>query len=143
MFKEMFKINNWYSPYRAVKQSLVLGIFTTRPWSMPRWPDSSYPYHYSFINSTTLHLEDHTIGNCTTTHAWACLGRCVDYANQNGVDPGLADQDDRDNVQTLAEALVYVRTGTVRYRQEIVKDKPGTRTLAVARELGAYVCFGR
>ncbi|HYE07169.1 MAG TPA: PKD domain-containing protein [Planctomycetota bacterium] len=60
--------------------------------------------------------------------------------------PDLGNQDDPSNVRVLAKALVYARTGQQRYRAEAVAailacigTQDGGRTLALGRELGAYV----
>ena len=60
--------------------------------------------------------------------------------------PNLSDQEDPVNVQVLARALVYARTGEKRYRDEVVEacmaaigTEKGGRTLALGRELAAYV----
>ena len=52
------------------------------------------------------------------------------------------------NVYVLAKALVYVRTGIASYRDTVVKDcmlaigtETGGRTLALGRELAAYVIY--
>jgi len=60
--------------------------------------------------------------------------------------PDLSNQDDPTNVQVLAKGLVYARTGEERYRKEVVAaclaaigTERGGRTLALGRELAAYV----
>lgn len=60
--------------------------------------------------------------------------------------PNLSDQDNPTNVLIMAKALVYARTGDERYRTEVIEacmaamhTEDGGRTLALARELGAYV----
>lgn len=58
--------------------------------------------------------------------------------------PNLNDQDSPNNVITLAKALVAVRTGEAKYRDEVIAligklPEPGDRTLALGRELAAYV----
>lgn len=60
--------------------------------------------------------------------------------------PNLADQDSDANVVVLAKALVHARTGSVAHRNAVIaalRRLPGTengaRTLAVGRELPAYV----
>lgn len=69
----------------------------------------------------------------------------VRWADEKIRSPSLKDQNDPDNVRTLAAALVYARTGDESYRDRVVtalEDVRGTekgRTLALARELGAYV----
>jgi hypothetical protein len=67
-------------------------------------------------------------------------------ANQSTASPNLSDQNDRTNVTVLAKALVYVKTGQVQYRNEVIQacmdameTENGGRTLALGRELGAYV----
>lgn len=67
-------------------------------------------------------------------------------AEKSTASPDLSDQNDPTNVYVLAKALVYVRTGATRYRQEVIDacmaaigTEKGGRTLALGRELIAYV----
>ncbi len=67
-------------------------------------------------------------------------------ADSNIGTPNLSNQDDPTNVAVLAKALVYARTGEERYRTEVINacmaamnTENGGRTLALARELIAYV----
>ncbi|MCB0093008.1 MAG: alginate lyase family protein, partial [Caldilineaceae bacterium] len=62
--------------------------------------------------------------------------------------PDLSDQNSDANVQVLAKALVYARTGQSSYRDEVINalriithnnTESGGRTLALGRELVAYV----
>ncbi len=60
--------------------------------------------------------------------------------------PNLSDQDQMNNVYVLAKALVYVRTGEEKYRTAVrqqlklaLDTELGGRTLALGRELAAYV----
>ncbi len=60
--------------------------------------------------------------------------------------PNLADQDDPANVAVMAKALVFVRTGVQGYRTQVIDacaaaidTERGGRTLALGRELAAYV----
>ncbi len=60
--------------------------------------------------------------------------------------PVVRDQDQDNNVNVLAKALVFVRTGEQRYRTEVrsqcvaaIDTELGGRTLALGRELAAYV----
>jgi hypothetical protein len=60
--------------------------------------------------------------------------------------PDLSDQEDPTNVRVLAKALVAARTGDERHRAEVVAaclaamgTERGGRTLALGRELAAYV----
>lgn len=58
----------------------------------------------------------------------------------------IANQDSENNVEILAAALVYARTGTSSYRDKVTQavdnlvagGAPADRTLAWAREVGAY-----
>jgi len=61
-------------------------------------------------------------------------------------DPDLSDQDQMTNVLVLARALVFARTGEERHRDEVrtscleaMGTERGGRTLALGRELAAYV----
>jgi hypothetical protein len=60
--------------------------------------------------------------------------------------PNLSNQDDPTNVRVLAKALVYARTGISSYRDDVIQacmdaigTEEGGRTLALGRELIAYV----
>lgn len=60
--------------------------------------------------------------------------------------PNLSNQDDSVNVRIMAKALVYARTGDERYRRDVIAGckgaigtEGGGRTLALGRELAAYV----
>jgi len=75
--------------------------------------------------------------------AWDAL---LAQANADAGVPVLSNQDQNNNVYVLAKALVYARTGTTRYRDEVVLNcmaaintELGGRTLALGRELAAYV----
>jgi len=68
------------------------------------------------------------------------------YASQPAPSPNLADPTDGTNVYVLAKALVYARTGQESYRDEVIaaiaaiqETENLGRTLALGRELGAYV----
>ncbi len=67
-------------------------------------------------------------------------------ANETTGTPDLSDQDDFVNVRVLAKALVFGRTGDQRYRSDVIQacmdaigTEQGGRTLALGRELAAYV----
>jgi hypothetical protein len=67
-------------------------------------------------------------------------------ANEATGTPQLSNQDDDVNVRVLAKALVFARTGDERYRSEVIEacrraigTEDGGRTLALGRELAAYV----
>lgn len=75
--------------------------------------------------------------------AWNALKA---QADQPAGIPVLSDQDQTNNVYVLAKALVYVRTGIASYRDTVVWNcmqaidtELGGRTLALGRELAAYV----
>jgi len=60
--------------------------------------------------------------------------------------PQISDQNDPTNVRVMAKALVYVRTGDERLREEVIAacraaigTERGGRTLALGRELAAYI----
>jgi hypothetical protein len=81
----------------------------------------------------------------TSGVAWERLQKA---ANQATGTPTLGDQDSATNVQVLAKALVYVRTGEVHYQEEVLaalrvitfeNTEANGRTLALGRELAAYV----
>ncbi|MDZ7276131.1 MAG: alginate lyase family protein [candidate division KSB1 bacterium] len=67
-------------------------------------------------------------------------------ASQPAGTPDLSNQDDPVNVRIMAKALVYARTGEARLRTEVITacmtaigTEQGGRTLALGRELAAYV----
>jgi myo-inositol-hexaphosphate 3-phosphohydrolase len=67
-------------------------------------------------------------------------------ADKDAGTPDLSNQDQMNNVYVLAKALVYARTGIETYRTEVVLavlaamgTEDGGRTLALGRELAAYV----
>ncbi len=67
-------------------------------------------------------------------------------ASRNTNNPDLSNQEDMVNVWVLAKALVYVRTGYEKYRNEVIQacskaidTELGGRTLALGRELISYV----
>ncbi len=75
--------------------------------------------------------------------AWDAL---KEQADQPAGTPDLSNQDQMNNVYVLAKALVYVRTGEETYRSEVrqacldaIDTELGGRTLALGRELAAYV----
>jgi len=75
--------------------------------------------------------------------AWDRLKRQADA--DAGI-PNVRDQNQMNNVYVLAKALVYARTGVERYRDQVrwqcmraVDTEAGGRTLALGRELAAYV----
>ncbi len=60
--------------------------------------------------------------------------------------PNISNQDDDTDVYVFARALVYVRTGVAKYRNEVITacqqaigTEAGGRTLALGRNLGPYV----
>ncbi len=79
----------------------------------------------------------------TSGSAWQRVKSEADKATGT---PDLSNQDDDVNVRVLAKALVFARTGDEKYRSDVIKacmdamwTEKGGRTLALARELGAYV----
>lgn len=79
----------------------------------------------------------------TSGTAWANL---VKYADASDGSANIADQDSNNDVHTLAEALVFARTGTASYRTRALANihaavgtEAGGRTLALARNLPSYV----
>src|SRR5262245_19069656 len=79
----------------------------------------------------------------TSGRAWEAV---LAAAQEPVTSPSVADQEDPDNVRVLARALVFARTGEQRYRQEVIEacravigTESGGRTLALGRELLAYV----
>ncbi len=77
--------------------------------------------------------------------AWRALEAA---SREDASEPNLSDQDDPTNVIVLAKALVAARRGDVQLRKEVVfavetlvkeRTEAGGRTLALGRELAAYV----
>jgi len=74
--------------------------------------------------------------------AWEALRRAAESALRR---PDLSNQEDPTNVLVLAKALVAARTGDARLREQVVHacaaaiGTEGGRTLALGRELAAYV----
>ena len=75
--------------------------------------------------------------------AWEAV---FEQANAAAGTPNVSDQNQDNNVYVLAKALVHVRTGDERYRNEVrtncmaaIDTELGGRTLALGRELLAYV----
>jgi hypothetical protein len=75
--------------------------------------------------------------------AWTNL---LMYATATDGVPDIADQDSNNDVHTLAEALVFVRTGTASFRTRVLANlhgavgtEAGGRTLALGRNLPSYV----
>lgn len=69
-----------------------------------------------------------------------------DWADRPIETPNVSDQDDPDNVRTLAAALMFVRTGEATYAERVQRSldrvqgsERGARILAVGREVAAYV----
>ena len=80
--------------------------------------------------------------------AGAAWEELLDDANQPFAKPDLTNQEEKTNVLVFARALVYARTGEARYRDEVLEaiedvmgteTRPGGRTLALGRNLLAYV----
>jgi len=76
--------------------------------------------------------------------AWNAVKSAADSLSTSP-NPDLDNQDDSTNVQVMAAAIVYARTGDVNYRTKVVNALqkveqfvPRGRTLAWARETGAY-----
>jgi hypothetical protein len=79
----------------------------------------------------------------TSGSAWR---RLKDAADRDAGVPNIKDQQQMNNVYVLAKALVYARTGRESYRTEVraqcmaaIGTEVGGRTLALGRELAAYV----
>jgi Alginate lyase len=79
----------------------------------------------------------------TSGSAWSSLKA---YADASDGTPDIADQDSANDVHTLAEALVYARTGAASYRTRALANLKGAvgtevggRSLALARNLPSYV----
>ena len=78
--------------------------------------------------------------------AGAAWERLKQQADSPAGIPNLKDQNQMNNVHVLAKALVFARTGETRYRDEVrtqcmaaIGTEVGGRTLALGRELAAYV----
>jgi hypothetical protein len=80
----------------------------------------------------------------TQGDAWDAVKSAADSLSSSPT-PDLDNQDDNTNVDVLAAAIVYARTGNNTYRNKVVRAlqyiegfTPNGRTLAWARETGAY-----
>jgi hypothetical protein len=79
----------------------------------------------------------------TSGAAWQAV---LSAANSSASSPDVTNQEDPTNVHVLAAGIVYARTGNIAYRDKVVaacellssQGNPGGRTLAWAREVGAY-----
>lgn len=76
----------------------------------------------------------------------AAWERLLEYAALPADAPRIADQDDTTDARVLAKALVYARTGEARHRADVIRacmaaigTEAGGRTLALGRNLAAYV----
>ncbi|MEE9395936.1 MAG: alginate lyase family protein [Methylococcales bacterium] len=79
----------------------------------------------------------------TVGRAWNRLKKAAD--SPAGV-PSLRDQNQKNDVYVLAKAIVYARTGTERYRENVIEQlqqtigtEEGGKTLSLGRNLVAYV----
>ncbi|MFQ5604974.1 MAG: carboxypeptidase regulatory-like domain-containing protein [bacterium] len=79
----------------------------------------------------------------TSGPAWNNLKAEADRATGT---PNVSNQEDEVNVRVMAKALVYARSGDESYRNEVIDacmkaidTEKGGRTLALGRELAAYV----
>jgi hypothetical protein len=79
----------------------------------------------------------------TNSPAWEYL---KSEADQDPGTPNISDQDEMNDVYVMAKALVYARTGELRYRNEVISNlmavigtESGGRTLALGRNLASYV----
>jgi hypothetical protein len=90
-----------------------------------------------WISSATI------AGLPTTGPAW---NNVLNAAQQNTIFPNISDQNDDTDVNVLAKALVFARTGQTQYRSEVIAaitaamgTESGSGILAVGRNLQAYV----
>ena len=75
--------------------------------------------------------------------AWDSLKAAAD--KDPGI-PAMSDQNENNDVYVLAQALVYARTGELKYREQVIDNlmkaidtEKGGRTLALGRNLPGYV----
>lgn len=98
----------------------------------------------SYTHASRIWISPEEIAQLPTKgEAWESV---LSEANRAISSPDLSNQDDSTNVSVMAKALVYARTGDPRYRDQVVKacmdaigTEAGGRTLALGRELIAYV----
>ena len=109
------------------------------PVPTPEPPVVQPPTAGSGILISTAELR----GLPTSGAAWDALKRAADAPAGRA---NLADMNQDNNVQILAKALVYARTGTPSYRAEVISalrsamgTEVGGETLALGREMAAYV----
>ena len=110
---------------------------TATPAPSPTAAPPATARHYIFVSPAELARRP------MSGAAWTTL---KSQADKPVLPPNLADQDQMNNVYVLAKALVYARTGIDSYRQEVLANlraavgtEAGGRTLALGRELAAYV----
>jgi hypothetical protein len=79
----------------------------------------------------------------TNGKAWEALKAAAD--KDPGI-PNVSDQPQNNDIYVLAKALVYARTGDLKYRNEVIDNllkvvdtEKGGRTLAIGRNLPGYV----
>lgn len=97
---------------------------------------NAYSQHQMWISESRLQ---------SLLQSGAAWDNLVNGGDQS-VNPNLSNQDDNSNVYVMARALLYVATSQSMYKDEVVnacisaiETENGGRTLALARELGAYV----
>ncbi len=117
----------------------IAAFLSLLPLSPPLTATPSAPYKGIWISADEL--------ACLPTwgKAWDQL---KEVADEPAGTPDLSDQDEDTDIRVLAKALVYARTGQVRYRNDVLEalhvityknTENGGRTLALGRNLVGYV----
>lgn len=132
---------------RSSQSSLRLEVFTS-PVISPRainMKNEAFLREVSVTRSGIWISPDEIAQLPTSGPAWENLLRAAQQPTQR---PNLSKQDDPTNVIVLAKALVFVRLREEKYRRAVVaalralvseKSEEAGRTLALGRELSAYV----
>lgn len=115
---------------------------TSRPTSTPSTPQPTSPPSAPVKGIWTSASE--LASKPMSGDAWNAVKSAADSLSSSA-NPDLDNQDDGVNVQVLAAAIAYSRTGDTTYRSKVVSALqkvegfvPNGRSLAWARETGAY-----
>lgn len=113
---------------------------TTQPTLVPTIPVIPVPSPVTGIWTSPTELRNKPMSG----DSWNAVKSAADSLTTTP-NPDLDDQNDSTNVQVMAAAIVYARTGDTNYRTKVVNALqkveqfvPRGRTLAWARETGAY-----
>ncbi len=120
-----------------IKVKVILIMLTILTFSM---------YSLSHAQQIGIWTSNNEVANISMDNcAWDRLKSAADSADPDSAT--VSDQNSNNNVQILASAIVYTRTGIQGYRDKVIsaieelvsKGKPSMDTLAWSRETAAYV----